>query len=307
MAIYPLTTSQLAAATTAQSLAFIKSPTLLARRMSEILAAQEFIGYSLLTGRYRVEGGAIAVPKNEVIRADRPAESVNAGADYKLTPISSEDYDLYQSAKDGLATEVADELIGRNKNQPIEEALQVLKVELLVRANAVALAAITSKVTATIAAGAAWTSGKQIVKDVLRAKAQVRALKLGFDLDTVVLTEAQYAAVMPEVFDMLPNSDPSVISGSFPNVLGLTWLATADANFSNPLLVDRNRLGGIAREDIPSPEYARVPAINGIDTGVEIASIRMPNADKTRLQARNAHVPVIVNPAAGLSVTGTGL
>lgn len=307
MAIYPLTTSQLAAATTAQSLAFIKSPTLLARRMSEILAAQEFIGYSLLTGRYRVEGGAIAVPKNEVIRADRPAESVNAGADYKLTPISSEDYDLYQSAKDGLATEVADELIGRNKNQPIEEALQVLKVELLVRANAVALAAITSKVTATIAAGAAWTSGKQIVKDVLRAKAQVRALKLGFDLDTVVLTEAQYAAVMPEVFDMLPNSDPSVISGSFPNVLGLTWLATADANFSNPLLVDRNRLGGIAREDIPSPEYARVPAINGIDTGVEIASIRMPNADKTRLQARNTHVPVIVNPAAGLSVTGTGL
>ena len=307
MAIYPLTTSQLAAATTAQSLAFIKSPTLLARRMSEILAAQEFIGYSLLTGRYRVEGGAIAVPKNEVIRADRPAESVNAGAEYKLTPISSEDYDLYQSAKDGLATEVADELIGRNKNQPIEEALQVLKVELLVRANAVALAAITSKVTATIAAGAAWTSGKQIVKDVLRAKAQVRALKLGFDLDTVVLTEAQYAAVMPEVFDMLPNDDPSVISGSFPNVLGLTWLATADANFSNPLLVDRNRLGGIAREDIPSPVYARVPAVNGVDTGVEIASIRVPNADKTRLQARNAHVPVIVNPAAGVSVTGTGL
>ena len=307
MPMYPLTTSQLAAATTAQSLAFIKSPTLLARRMSEILAAQEFIGYSLLTGRYRVEGGAIAVPKNEVIRADRPAESVNAGAEYKLTPISSEDYDLYQSAKDGLATEVADELIGRNKNQPIEEALQVLKVELLVRANAVALAAITSKVTATIAAGAAWTSGKQIVKDVLRAKAQVRALKLGFDLDTVVLTEAQYAAVMPEVFDMLPNDDPSVISGSFPNVLGLTWLATADANFSNPLLVDRNRLGGIAREDIPSPVYARVPAVNGVDTGVEIASIRVPNADKTRLQARNAHVPVIVNPAAGVSVTGTGL
>ena len=307
MAIYPLTASQLAAATTAQSLAFLKSPTLLARRMSEILAAQEFIGYSLLTGRYRVEGGAIAVPKNEVIRADRPAETVNPGSEYKLTPISSEDYDLYQASKDGLATEVTDEAIGRNKNQPIEEALQVLKVELLIRANTAALAAIASKVTATIAAGAAWTTGKQIVKDVLRAKAQVRALKLGFDLNTVILTEAQYAAAMPEVFDMLPDNDPSVISGSFPNVLGLTWLATADANFSNPLLLDRNRLGGIAREDIPSPEYARVPAINGVDTGVEIASIRQPNADKTRVQARNAHVPVVVNPAAGVFVTGSGL
>ena len=307
MPTYPLTTSQLAAATTTQALAFLKSPTLLARRMSEILAAQEFIGYSLLTGRYTVEGGAIAVPKNEVIRSDRPAETVAPGAEYKLTPMSAEEYDLYQASKDGLATEVADELIGRQKNQPIEEALQILKVELLVKANAAAIAAIASKVTATIAAGAAWTSGKQIVKDILRAKGQVRALKLGYDLNTVVLTEAQYAAVMPEVFDMLPDNDPSVISGSFPNVLGLTWLATADANFSNPLLVDRNRLGGIARENIPSPEYAQVPAVNGVSTGVEVASIRQPNADKTRVQARNAHVPVVVNPAAGVSVTGTGL
>ena len=75
----------------------------------------------------------------------------------------------------------------------------------------------------------------------------------------------------------------AVISGSFPNVLGLTWLATADANFNNPLLVDRNRLGGIAREDIPSPEYARVPAINGADTGVEIASIRQVTPEATHL------------------------
>ena len=46
MAIYPLTASQLAAVTTEQALAFVKSPTLLARRLSEIMAAQEFIGLS---------------------------------------------------------------------------------------------------------------------------------------------------------------------------------------------------------------------------------------------------------------------
>ena len=102
---------------------------------------------------------------------------------------------------------------------------------------------------------------------------------------------------------MLPNNDPSVESGNFPNVLGLTWLSTPEADFANPLLVDRQRLGGIAREDIPSPEYRKLD--NG--TGVEVASIREPKADKTRIQVRNPHVPVVTNPKAGLFITGTGL
>ena len=303
MAIYPLTQSQLNAVTTAEALAFVKSPTLLARRFAEILSAQEFIGLSLLTGRYTVQGGAIAVPKNEVIRADRPAETVAPGAEYKLTPLSVEQYDLYMAAKRGLATEVTDEEVGRNQGQPVEKALQLLKTELLFDANALAVGVIASKVTQTLAAGAAWATGKQIVKDVLRAKAAARKLKLGYNFDTVVLTEDQYAAAMPEVFDMLPNNDPSVVSGNFPNVLGLTWLSTPDADFANPLLVDRQRLGGIAREDIPSPEYRRLD--NG--TGVEVASIREPKADKTRIQVRNPHVPVVTNPKAGLFITGTGL
>ena len=303
MAIYPLTQSQLNAVTTAEALAFVKSPTLLARRFAEILSAQEFIGLSLLTGRYTVQGGAIAVPKNEVIRADRPAETVAPGAEYKLTPLSAEQYDLYMAAKRGLATEVTDEEVGRNQGQPVENAIQLLKNELVFDANALAVGVIASKVTQTLAAGAAWTTGKQIVKDVLRAKAAARKLKLGYNFDTVVLTEDQYAAAMPEVFDMLPNNDPSVVSGNFPNVLGLTWLSTPDADFANPLLVDRQRLGGIAREDIPSPEYRKLD--NG--TGVEVASIREPKADKTRIQVRNPHVPVVTNPKAGLFITGTGL
>ena len=303
MAIYPLTQSQLNAVTTAEALAFVKSPTLLARRFAEILSAQEFIGLSLLTGRYTVQGGAIAVPKNEVIRADRPAETVAPGAEYKLTPLSAEQYDLYVAAKRGLATEVTDEEVGRNQGQPVENAIQLLKNELLFDANALAVGVIASKVTQTLAAGAAWATGKQIVKDVLRAKAAARKLKLGYNFDTVVLTEDQYAAAMPEVFDMLPNNDPSVVSGNFPNVLGVTWLSTPDADFANPLLVDRQRLGGIAREDIPSPEYRKLD--NG--TGVEVASIREPKADKTRIQVRNPHVPVVTNPKAGLFITGTGL
>mgnify|MGYP003542300793 FL=1 len=305
MPLYPLTPSQLNNVSVSDALAFIKSPTLMARRLSEILNAQEFIGLSLLTGRYTMEGGVIAVPKNEVIRADRSAETVAPGAEYKLTPLSKEQYDLYMASKRGLATEVTDEEVGRSKMRPIEDAAQFLKNELLFDANSLALAAITSKVTATIAASAVWntgTPGKVIIKDVLRAQAQAKMLKLGFNIDTVVLPADDYAVVMPEIFDFLQRG-----SGTMPDLLNVAWLSTSDANFTNPLLLDRQRLGGIGREDIPSPEYRQVPDMNGINIGIELAVLRTPTADKTRLQARFPHAPIVVNPSAGLFITGTGL
>lgn len=302
MKTYPYTPSQLGAASATDLLAFIKSPTLLARRLGEILTAQQFLGNSLLQGRYTLQGGAIAVPTNEKIRTDRKAETVAPGAEYKLTPLSAEQYEVYTASKEGLATEIADEEVGRSLRQPIDEAMLFLQTELVFNANELALGIIQSSITQSLAAGSAWTNGKQILKDALRAQATVRRLKLGYSIDTVVLNSIQYAEVLPELLDLLPDSDNSAITGDFPTINGLTWIASDDDEFSDPLFVDRRRLGGIAREDIPSPEYRPV----GGDTGVEIASIRAPRADKTVIQARNPHVPVVTNPLAGIFLTGTG-
>lgn len=302
MKTYPFTPSQLAAASATDLLAFIKSPALVARRLGEILTAQQFIGLFLLQGRYTLQGGAIAVPSNEKIRTDRKAESVAPGAEYKLTPLSAEQYEVYTASKEGIATEITDEEIGRSLRQPIDDALTLLQTELVFNANELALGVIKSSVTQTLAAGALWTNGKQILKDALRVQAAARKLKLGFSLDTVVLNGEQYAEVIPELLDILPDNDDTARTGAFPTIGGLTWVSSDDDDFTNPMVVDRRRLGGIARETIPSPEYRPV----GNDTGVEIASIREPKADKTRLQARNPHVPVVTNPLAGFVITGTG-
>ncbi|MFJ3957704.1 hypothetical protein [Arthrobacter sp. NPDC090010] len=302
MQTYPYTPSQLGNATVAELLAFVKNPALLARRLGEILSAQQFIGNFLLSGRYQVQGGAIAVPTNEKIRTERGAESVAPGAEYKLTPMSAEQYTIYTSTKRGLATEVTDEEVGRSLRQPIDEAMLFLQTELVFDANELALGVIQSSVTQTLAAGAPWTTGKQILKDALRAQAQVRKLKLGYSLDTVVLSADDYAEIIPELLDILPDNDTTAQTGAFPVIAGLTWISSDDDEFVNPLFVDRRRLGGIAREKIPSPEYKPV----GTDTGVEIASFRQ-EADKSRIQARNPHVPVVTNPLSGLVVTGTGL
>ncbi|QSZ49404.1 hypothetical protein [Arthrobacter sp. D5-1] len=301
MRTYPLTPSQLSEATAAQLIAFTQSPTQLARRLGEILTAQQFVGLFLLQGRYKVQGGAIAVPSNEKIRTERGAEKVAPGAEYKLTPLSAEQYEIYTTQKDGIATEVVDEEVGRSLRQPIDDAMLFLQTELVFSANELALGVIQSSVTQTLTAGATWSNGKQILKDALRVQAAARRLKLGYALDTVVLNGEQYAEVIPELLDVLPDNDNTALTGDFPTIAGLTWIASDDDEFSDPLFVDRRRLGGIGREDIPSPEYKPV----GGDTGVEIASFR-EKSDKTRIQARNPHVPVVANPLAGFHLTGTG-
>jgi hypothetical protein len=300
MQTYPFTPSQLAAANAAELLAFIKSPTLVARRLGEILTAQQFVGLFLLQGRYSLQGGAIAVPSNEKIRTDRSAETVAPGAEYKLTPLSSEQYEVYTGSKEGIATEITDEEIGRSLRQPIDDALTLLQTELVFNANELALGVIRSSVTQTLAAGGLWTTGKAILKDALRVQAAARRLKLGYAIDTVVLNGEQYAEIMPELLDVLPDSDATALTGNFPTIAGITWISSDDDEFTDPMFVDRRRLGGIARENIPSPEYRPV----GGDTGVEVATFR-EKSDKTRLQARNAHVPVVTNPLAGFVVTGT--
>lgn len=301
MQTYPYTPSQRATATPAELLAFLKTPTFVTKRFSEILAAQQFIGNFLLQKRFTITGGAIGVPINEVIRAQRGAEVVAPGAEYKLTPMSQEEYEFYSSMKDGLATEITDEQIGRLLRQPIDDAFIFLQTELVFSANEMALGAIISSVTNTMAAGGTWTNGKQIYKDALRVKAAVRKQKLGYNIDTVVLPGELYAEAIPELLDILPKDSGQALTDEFPTIAGMTWIPDDGDDVPEPLFVDRRRLGGIAREQIPTPEMQHV----GDDTGVEIGSVRVPGSEKTLLKARNVHVPIVTDPLAAYYLTGT--
>lgn len=301
---YPLTTSQLTTATASEIIGFVKSPQLLAKRFAEIMNAQQFIGNSLLTGRYPIIGGAIAIPVEEDLRTPRGAEAVAPGAEYKLTPLNGSQVEVYTSMKEGLATEVTDESVGRLLRQVVDDAIRFLATEMVFSANELALGVIRSSVTQEVAASAPWTgdnAGKTILRDALRVRAANRRQKLGYEIDTVVLNGEQYAEVVPDLLDVLPNDDDTARTGSFPTISGFTWISSDDDEFTEPMFLDRQRLGGIARENIPSPEYRPV----GGDTGVEVASIRTPRSDGSIIQVRNPHVPLVVNPRAGFTVTGT--
>lgn len=312
MLTYPIPGSALTGnATLAQALAFLKSPTLLARRFDEILRDHNFLSHHLLRGRYEVTGGAIVYLPDETIEADEGPETIAPGGEYPLIALNADAPQIVAAMKKGFGTEVTDEEVGRLRMDPIERAIQRMAYTTVSNFDSIALAAIASAITNTVVGGA-WTGASAaatIVANVEAAKAEIRGQQRGYNPTTVVLTGTQYAAVAPSLLSILPREQGNpVIAGSWPNILGLDWVSSDDLPAGwVPTVVDANSLGGIGHEDIPSPEYTRLSSVNETNgSGVEVARYRERN-DSTRIQVRKPDVPVVRNPGAGVEITGTGL
>ena len=295
--------------TTAQVHYLLQRPALIARRIRD-LALFRYIADWLLVARYRAQGGAILYPNGEPVFSNADPEQIGVGGEYPLDTVDAGTLALAKTVKWGRDVEIYDESIARMVLDPVNRALTRLVNSNVRYIDSVALGVIASKIVNTRAAGAAWTTGAQIIEDVLSTKAQVEALEDGFDLDTVVLTPLQYAKVIARLIKdgMLPREaeNPVLLTGNFPNVLGLTWTSSAHSPVTDPLLLDRQQLGGMADEDLQSPGYVT----GGEGVGIEAKVIRLSGGDDRdgyRVRARRVTVPVVVEPSAGVKITGTGL
>jgi hypothetical protein len=172
--------------------------------------------------------------------------------------------------------------------------------------DSIALASISSQVTATRAASALWTgSTAAILRDILLAVSDVHALNQGFDPDTVLVDDITYAYVASDqsVTNALSreNGNAPVYTGALPIVGGLRVLASnhVPPGFATAALVlDSTQLGGMADEQLGGRGYT-----GGIG-GVETKAIRHDETDSYDLRARRVTVPVIVEPTAAIQITG---
>ncbi len=308
MLTYPIPASALQNVTVAQAQAFLKSPTLIARRFAEILSDHNFLAHYLLRGRYTMTGGAVAYVPDEATSSGATAETVAPGGEYPLTALPADAAVLVAALKKGLGSEIADETVGRLQMDPIERAIQMLAFDLVSQFDAAAIASIQSAVASTTTGGA-WSSGATLVANVESAKATIKGQKKGYRATSVVLTDTQWAAAAPVLLPLLPREERNpILAGGFPNILGLDWVSSPDLPAGwVPLVADADHLGGIGHEDIPSPEYIALSSIaanNG--SNVEVARFREKN-DSTRIQVRKADVPIVANPGAATKITGTGL
>lgn len=287
----------------------LQSPAVVARR-ARTLADQRFIADFLLGGRFSAQGGGIYYETGEEIFAADSPEAVGPGGEYPLTVMSVGELAAAKTKKWGLDTEIYDETISRLQIQPVNRALTRMVNSVVQYVDSVALGVIASKVTATYdASDAPWTTGAGIVESVLLAKATGdNQGDGGYDMSTVVLTPMQFAKVGAYLINaqILPREAGNpVLSGSPVNALGLTWTQSPHTPGTDPYLVDREQLGGMADENLGSPGYARAGGV-----GVETKVNRLDGGDDRdgyRARARRVTVPVVTDPNAAIRITGTGV
>jgi hypothetical protein len=280
---------------------FLNNPTLVARRLRTLLE-QRYIADTLLSGRFNVEGGAVTYETGESIFSGENPRAVGPGSEYPLVSPATGTASIAKTVKWGQDALITDESIKRRQMDPVNRALLKLANQNVKYVDSVALAAIASAVTASANAAADWSTAtaEQILTDVALAKANVEALNEGFEPDTVVVDDVNWAYAMARfgAAGLMPreaaNANP-LFTGDFPVILGMRWLKTPNGPAANKaLVVDSQQLGGMADEDLGGPGYVSAGGL-----GVQVKTIRDDDNDQYRVRARRVTVPVVVEPAAG--------
>lgn len=287
---------------------FLKYPELITKSVQE-LTDHGFIADFILQGRYNAVGGSILYETGEEIFAVDAPEAVAPGAEFPATSMTTGQLKSARTTKWGLDSPVTDESISRMLFSPVDKAIQKLANSVIRHVDSVALGVIASQVQATVAATAPWEGdAKAIIKSVMVGIARRERELVGqaFDFNTVILDPVQHAIIVSELLNsgQLRDTGANAIgTGEAVNILGKTWVTSPHVPFSDPFVVDRNQLGGMAEENIESPGYSRT----GDGVGVETKAIRDDKRELYDLRARRVTVPVILEPSAGFRIINTGL
>lgn len=285
---------------------FLNSPAAVQRRLRSI-GENRFIADVLLSGRYETSGGSLLYEQSESQYTDRAPSAVNAGAEYPRASAAPGPAALAGVTKWGQDVPITDEHVHRYGRRAVDVALQKVINYLVKQVDSVALAAIAAAVTQTQAVTAAWNdASRDILLDMMLAKAKVLSKDQGYDPDTFVTTDEGYARIVADkaiISGLARERDvPVTVSGDQLTIAGLRILPTNNLPTGvKAMVLDSTMLGGMAYERLESPEYQGDPA-----NGVESWTRRDPDAnDQWLVRGRRPVVPVVQEPDSACVITGT--
>lgn len=288
---------------------FLSRPTFVARRL-RTLADLRYVGNNLLRGRADAVGGAVGYEAaGESIFADGAPEVVAPGAEYSLTTTGAGTPAVAKVSKWGKDSLVTDEDVKRRNMDPVERGLTKLANSAALVVDQAVCGAIASAVTNTAAAGSKWDGSgttPKILLDLMKAQAAVAGLNLGYQADTLLVSDTAWAYLAADsglaTLMARETVNNPVYTGRFGNLAGLDVVHVPASNMpgadgTNAWLLDTRSLGFIATENLGG---GYLPA----GDLVESKTIRQDENDAWRLRARVNFAAAVTDPGAGYKISG---
>lgn len=286
----------------------LQSPTQIQRRLRTFTDLR-FVSDQILTQRFRSNGGAVLYEVSEPILMNRPVESVAPGSEYPLDTPPTGAAAVAAVQKWGLGTFLSDEEVKRNvyAGATVDRALRKLINSIIKQVDTVTLSAVASAVTATTAAGTAWTTSTGILRNIETAKAAILDLNQGYNPDTILMSSNKYALMASDAtvsnLRRREATDNPVYNGEIDVIGGLKVvvapLSSLPGGTDSVWVFDTTQLGGMADEADGAPGYT----VSEMAIGTQ--SERAAKRDGWDMWGRRLTVPVIQEPAAGIQITGT--
>jgi hypothetical protein len=309
---------------------FLNAPALVQRRLRTIAEAR-FLADSILLGRYETSGGALLYEQTESIYTARPPEAVNAGAEYPRSPAAPGPAALAGITKWGQDVPITDEHIHRYGRRAVDVALLKITNYLVKQVDTIAMTLLAAAIPAGPAplpnnrvpifgppGGPGWAdpdpANKNILLDLMTAKALIESYDQGYNADTVITTDMGKALITADaaiISGLAREAGGGVgnatvtATGEIQSIAGMRIFATNNIPEilnvdAGTFVVDSSLLGGLAYERLESPEYTGDPA-----NGVESWTRRDPAAnDQWLVRGRRPVVPVIQEPMAAVALVG---
>jgi hypothetical protein len=286
---------------------FLQSPTQIGRRLRGI-GDLRFVSDQLLTRKFKSTGGAVLYEVSEPFLNTRPVKAVAPGSEYPRDTPAQGTAAISAVSKWGEAFFISDERIKRSVYAGDEVDRQLLKAVNTVanKIEGLTMAAISSNVTATQAAGAAWNNtSATIFRDVEVAASKVIDLNMGYNPDTILMSTSKYALMISDpiiaTLRRRESTDNPIYGGDMETVGKFKVVYTSAANLPSDdiWILDSAQLGGLADEINNDPGYA---------TGqfnIQVQTQRKPERDGWDLWARRITVPIVTEPGAGIRITGS--
>lgn len=283
---------------------FLQSPTAITRRLRNFKDLR-FVSDQLLTQRFKSSGGAVLYEQTEPFVTDRTVEAVSAGSEYPFANLPTGTAAVAAVSKWGQKVRLTDEEIARNAyaGAAVDRTLQKVVNSIISQVDSVTMSAIGSALADTPTLGK-WDAGTpKILNDILNARRIILSRNLGYNPDTIVVSDLGYMSMMTDtVIAALwrrETTDNPVYTGEVEMIAGMKVIVTPNLPVPTSCLVlDSKQLGGMADEVDGAPGYSVS------DLAVQIKSIRLDEVDAWDLQGRRKTVPVVQETGAGQEITG---